>query len=100
MFTRGMQGPLIHQYTPQPVTRVVIPGAIRAVTSDNIVHTWAISRPVTAYEPTNAPLYYQEDQSDCGDTIARGGTVRLIPARPRVAMDPSNRDTWQRSYRF
>lgn len=100
VFTRGLSGPMIHQYTPQPPQRVAVPGLMRRETVNGIELTWVIARPMTCFEGSNAPFYYQEDQSDCGTDIARGGVMRLTPSRPRVQMDPSNPKTWQRQYRF
>lgn len=33
-------------------------------------------------------------------TVPAGGSTAFIPGRPKLMMDPSDRSTWQRPYRF
>ncbi|SRR6266478_3852453 len=95
MLTRGE---VAHQYHPRPVQPYVSSnGAIRIAVIDNIVQTWAITRPVTAPTSNGAPFYFQGYPNY---SLSRGGVMPLTPSRPRVEMDPSVKSTWQREYRF
>jgi hypothetical protein len=95
MLTRGE---VAHQYHPRPVQPYVSSnGAIRVAVVDNIIQTWAVTRPVTAPPANGAPFYFQGHPDY---QVQRGGVMPLTPAKPRVQMDPSDRSTWQRDYRF
>jgi len=101
MLTRG---PVTHQYYPAPMTTIELPGAVRVTTkgqsgatAQNVIQTWAVARPVSSPNPNGAPFYVQ---GDAANPLYRGGVVPLRPAKPRVEMDPSNPETWQRDYRF
>lgn len=96
MFTRGE---VVHPSVPaRHVNRVALPGAVRVTVVNGIAHTWAITRPSTFPDPTNAPFYVDYGYSP--NLLAHGGSLALTPARPRVEMDPSDPSTWQRQYRF
>jgi hypothetical protein len=87
MMTRSMDS---HQYVPAPYAPQVMQGTIKVVNVKNVPTTWAVSRPVSAPTPKyNAPA-----------PVSRGSGVGFYPARPKVEMDPSDQQTWQRQYRF
>lgn len=89
MYTRG---PVTHAYDALPLQRSTLPGAVRMVQIKNIPTTWAITRPVTGW------IYPLSPSMSIYNTI--GGSASLVPPRPRLEMDPTNRDTWQRPYVF
>lgn len=88
-----------HAYTPYPVRRRNIPGAIKQQDMKGITQTWAIARPNSAPQPTGAPFYMVGYDTRHGELI-RTGQLALTPATPNVAMDPSDMTTWQRTYKF
>lgn len=96
MLTRGY---VAHPYSPIPVEQVNTPGYVRVARVDGIVQTWAISRPGSAPDPIAAPNWINENASPPNQLI-QTGFMPLIPARPKVMMDPSDPSTWQRQYRF
>lgn len=97
MFTRGL---VSHQYSPTPLVQVQSPGFLRVSQANGVTQTWAISRPVSAPHDGLAPPLHVVENTRQNGALQRGGMVALAPARPRVQMDPSDHDTWQREYRF
>lgn len=94
MYTRDSLDRNYTIYSPPPVAT---PGFVRAQMVKGIPQTWAITRPGGAPQADGAPHYvstYGQNQ------MIRGGFLGLIPARPKVEMDPSDPATWQRRYRF
>lgn len=96
MITRG---DINHQYYPAPVGRINRTGYVRVNVINGVPQSWAIARPSTSPDPNGAPHYLTGDRN-YGDVLQRGGQFALIPARPRVQMDPSDQSTWQRPYVF
>lgn len=64
-------------------------GLIKVQMVKDIPHAWAIARPGGVNLPHAG-----------GNTIVRTPTPTLNMSRPRIAMDPSDPNTWQRQYRF
>ena len=86
--TRAMD---LHRYKPGSYDLHVQDGYVRSATVNNVVTTWAISRPTA----TPAPLYSPPA------AVPRGtGFGGFTPAQPNTMMDPSDPSTWQRQYRF
>ena len=74
------------------------PGTVRTTEVKGITHTWALSRPTGSFTPDGAPFYLSGRNT--GAPLIRTGTQAIRPARPKVAMDPSDSSTWQRRYSF
>lgn len=94
MYTRDS---LDRNFTVYAPPRVIVPGFARAAVHNNIQQVWAIARPGSAPQSDGAPHYistYGPNQ------MIRGGFLALIPARPKVEMDPTDSSTWQRRYLF
>lgn len=85
-----------------PAYRDNIGGMIREATVNNITHTWAIARPGGVFRPQGAPHYLNVPDKNRGlaNSVIRGVTPQLTLPTNHIAADPSNRDTWQRPYRF
>jgi len=79
-----------HQYTPAPYQQVGYPGSVKGEYVNNVLTTWAVSR------PTSSPVSPYPAQIP----MARGNTFAFNPRAQRVEMDPSNPATWQRPYQF
>lgn len=94
MYTRGN---VEHTYGPNQSQLQVRDGAARISRMGDIPVMWPVARPVTSWTADSA--YYQGTMHRTGNLV-RGGTQALIPTAPNVEMDPSNRATWQREYRF
>lgn len=103
MYTRGM---VARNYDVRNPERVVTPGYIRQTTTvpdlkggrnNNVVQTWAITRPGAQWEANGSPTYHADYLR--GELI-RGGVPALTPSRPNLEMDPRDPNTWQRQYRF
>jgi hypothetical protein len=60
-----------------------------------------ISRPNSSPNPgSGAPFYSANTYRYKANDLQRGGAMALTPSAPRVAMDPLDKNTWQRPYRF
>ncbi len=94
MYTRDS---LPRNYTVYNPERVLVPGFARVAMHKNIPQTWAIVRPGSAPDANGAPFYisgYRPNQ------MLRSGALDITPAKPRLEMDPSDPQTWQRQYIF
>ena len=98
MLTRGS----VQRYHDIPAATVAsTPGYVREQTSSGITQTWAITRPVSAPAGVAYPAYVTgPGMTAQPGVLFRSGMMPLSPARPRMAMDPSNPETWQRRYTF
>lgn len=103
MYTRGL---VARNYDVRNPERVVTPGYIRQTTNvpdlagsrnNNVVQTWAITRPGAQWDANGSPTYHADYRQG---GLIRGGTTPFQPARPNLAMDPSDPNTWQRQYQF
>lgn len=70
-----------------PYSTDQIPGFVRAEMVKGVLHTWAVTRPTSR-------------DSDSPYWLCRGGDLPLSLSAETVEMDPSNRDTWRRTYVF
>ncbi len=98
MLTRGG----VQRYHNIPAaTQVALPGYVKEQTTNNILQTWAITRPVSSPGGVSYPAFVTGPgmQAKPG-ALTRGGIMPLSPAIPKMAMDPSNPETWQRQYTF
>lgn len=103
MLTRGF---VRHDYNPATPAPVNTPGAISVRpaglgTQGNVEAAMPIVRPNSSPSPLQgAPFYSAGSYNYRANTLQRGGTQALIPSAPRVAMDPTDKSTWQRPYLF
>lgn len=90
---------VFHTSAPVQPAQVVVPGIVRTERVNNITQTWAVSRPMSSPSPAGGAPFYL-GMATPPNILVHGGALNVIPARPRVEMDPSDSDTWQREYRF
>lgn len=98
MLTRGS----VRRYFEAPaVPRTNIPGYVRTEESRGIQQTWAIARPNSSPSALGYPVFINGPgiQAKPG-ALVRGGMVPVVPAKPRLEMDPTDPSTWQRRYAF
>lgn len=103
MLTRGFVN---HDYDGSMPAPVNTPGAIQLRpaglgTQGNVTAAMPISRPNSSPSPSNGAPFYSAGNYQYGNgQLVRGGVMALTPTAPRVAMDPTDRSTWQRPYLF
>jgi hypothetical protein len=103
MLTRGF---VSHDYTPNTPAPVNVPGAIQLRpgglgTQGNVTVAMPISRPNSSPSPDGgAPFYSSASYQYRPNALQRGGAMALTPSAPRQAMDPLDKNTWQRPYVF
>ncbi len=98
MYTRG---PIEqHAYTPENTVHFVRDGVVRLSNNRGITQTWAVARPVYSPNPAGAPFYFKSANERPSSAIVTSGVGRLMLPRPKLEMDPSDQNTWQRQYRF
>lgn len=70
-------------------------GVVKTEVHKGIAQTWAIVRPCSS--PTGQTINGCKPPKN---HVEFAGTLALSMAKPRVEMDPSNPNTWQRPYSF
>lgn len=95
-----------HDYTPGVPPPVQVPGSISLRpaglgTQGNVTAAMPISRPNSSPSPDGgAPFYSAGSYQYRPNALQRGGAMALTPSAPKMAMDPLDKNTWQRSYLF
>jgi hypothetical protein len=103
MLTRGFVN---HDYQPNTPAAVNTPGSIQVRqaglgTQGNVTAAMPISRPNSSPSPDGgAPFYAAGSYRYQPNAMQRGGAMALTPSAPRMAMDPLDKNTWQRPYLF
>lgn len=103
MLTRGF---VQHDYDPYMPVPVNVPGSIQLRpaglgTQGNVTAAMPLSRPNSSPNPGNgAPFYSAGSYRYKANSLQRGQSITLSPAAPHVAMDPLDKNTWQRPYLF
>lgn len=103
MFTRGI---VSHDYTSDMPAPVNVPGSIQLRpaglgTQGNVTAAMPLSRPNSSPSPDNgAPFYSADSYRYRPNQLQRSGAMALTPSAPRQAMDPLDKNTWQRPYIF
>lgn len=103
MLTRQFVQHDYDSYMPPPVN---VPGSVQLRpaglgTQGNITAAIPVSRPNSSPNPGyGAPFYSAASYKYSPNVLQRGGAMALTPTAPRVAMDPLDRNTWQRPYIF
>jgi hypothetical protein len=103
MLTRTM---VVHDFQPEMPQPTNTPGVIQlrqagVGTQKNITAAMPIVRPNSSPSPDQgAPFYSAGSYQYKANQLQRGGQMALTPQAPRVAMDPLDKSTWQRSYLF
>lgn len=92
MLTRGG---VCHTINPVAPKQLVRPGFARVEVVNGIPQTWPVMRPGSSPDG-NSHLWNATPRN----FLLRGGAAQLTPSVPNLAMDPTDRSTWQRNYRF
>jgi hypothetical protein len=89
-------------YSLGPVYRDNRCGLVRVFDVDGIPVARPVARPGGVYHPGMAPDYLVVSQSSGtpNNQIVRSVSPVLRLSSQHIAMDPSDRSTWQRPYRF